>query len=107
MKRSLNNGARLLAVGLAGSLLLAGCSGQSTTPDSPSGGANSGAPVNLKVNFWGDFGLDKLKAVYEAANPNVKITLNSGEYNAQHEDLQKKIVAGNGAPDISAIDEGF
>ncbi|HEX8346861.1 MAG TPA: extracellular solute-binding protein [Actinoplanes sp.] len=98
---------RLLAVGLAGSLLLAGCSGQSTTPDNPSAGNNSGAPVNLKVNFWGDFGLDKLKAEYEAANPNVKITLNSGEYNAQHEDLQKKIVAGNGAPDISAIDEGF
>ena len=33
--------------------------------------------------------------------------LNSGEYNAQHEDLQKKLVAGSGAPDISAIDEGF
>ena len=33
--------------------------------------------------------------------------LNSGEYNAQHEDLQKKLVAGSGAPDIAAIDEGF
>src|SRR5688500_2940250 len=83
------------------SLALAGCKGGESGSNEP------GGPVELKIAFWGDFGLDELKAKYEAANPNVKIVLNSGEYNAQHEDLQKKLVAGNGAPDISAVDEGF
>lgn len=91
------------AAGIAAALALSGCSGQSLE-----GGDKGGSgTVTLKVAFWGDMGLDKLKAEYEAAHPNVKIVLNSGEYNAQHEDLQKKLVAGSGAPDISAIDEGF
>ncbi|MEU8000420.1 extracellular solute-binding protein [Catellatospora sp. NPDC049111] len=85
-----------------GALTLAGCKGGGS--DEP---AKPGGPVELKIAFWGDFGLDELKAKYEAANPNVKIVLNSGEYNAQHEDLQKKLIAGSGAPDIAAIDEGF
>lgn len=91
------------AAGLAATLALTGCSGQKLE-----GGDKGGSgTITLKVAFWGDMGLDKLKAEYEAAHPNVKIVLNSGEYNAQHEDLQKKLVAGTGAPDISAIDEGF
>ncbi|MEV0727166.1 extracellular solute-binding protein [Polymorphospora sp. NPDC050346] len=90
---------RMAAVGMAGLLLFTGCSGNS-------GGGGDGA-VTLKINFWGDFGLDELKGRYEAANPNVRISLNTGEYNAQHEDLQKKLIAGSGAPDIAAIDEGF
>jgi cellobiose transport system substrate-binding protein len=103
MKRSWNRWTRVVAAGAAGALLLAGCSGKSLE----GGGDTASGPVSLKVNFWGDMGLDALKAEYEKANPNVKIVLNSGEYNAQHEDLQKKLVAGSGAPDISAIDEGF
>ncbi|BFU42781.1 extracellular solute-binding protein [Krasilnikovia sp. MM14-A1004] len=102
MKRFGSRGRGLLAAGLAGTLAVAGCSGQSLD-----GGADKAGTVTLKVNFWGDMGLDKLKAEYEAAHPNVRIVLNSGEYNAQHEDLQKKLVAGSGAPDISAVDEGF
>ncbi|AGL20492.1 ABC transporter substrate-binding protein [Actinoplanes sp. N902-109] len=94
----------LLAAGLAGALAITGCSGEKLE----SGGGDSGSgQVTLKVNFWGDMGLDKLKAAYEKDHPNIKIVLNSGEYNAQHEDLQKKLVANSGAPDISAIDEGF
>ena len=91
------------AAGLAAALALTGCSGQKLE----SGDKGGSGTITLKVAFWGDMGLDKLKAEYEAAHPNVKIVLNSGEYNAQHEDLQKKLVAGTGAPDISAIDEGF
>ena len=105
MERLGKRGLRVTAAaGLAATLALTGCSGQSLE------GANDNkaqGTVTLKVAFWGDMGLDKLKAEYEAAHPNVKIVLNSGEYNAQHEDLQKKLVAGTGAPDISAIDEGF
>ncbi|MGQ5262238.1 ABC transporter substrate-binding protein [Micromonospora sp. ZYX-F-536] len=102
MKRSWTRWARAVTVGTVGLALVAACSGKS--------GQDSGAAdgqVTLKINFWGDFGLQDLKTTYEAANPNVKIQLNSGEYNAQHEDLQKKLVAGSGAPDIAAIDEGF
>src|SRR4051795_7500139 len=104
MERFAKRGVALVAAALAGTLALAGCSGKSLE-----GGGDKAADgqVTLKVNFWGDMGLDKLKAAYEKDHPNVKIVLNSGEYNAQHEDLQKKLVAGSGAPDISAIDEGF
>jgi cellobiose transport system substrate-binding protein len=93
------------AAGLAATVAITGCSGQSTQPSNSS--SNGTETISLKVNFWGDMGLDKLKTEYEASHPNIKIVLNSGEYNAQHEDLQKKLVAGSGAPDISAIDEGF
>ncbi|BCJ54575.1 ABC transporter substrate-binding protein [Actinoplanes sp. NBRC 14428] len=104
MSRFGMRGAALIAAGLAGTLAISACSGQSLE-----GGGDKAADgqVTLKVNFWGDMGLDALKAAYEKEHPNVKIVLNSGEYNAQHEDLQKKLVAGSGAPDISAVDEGF
>jgi len=95
---------KLLVAGVAVTLAVAGCSGEKL--DGASDDKSAGA-VTLKVNFWGDFGLNALKAQYEKDHPNVKIVLNSGEFNAQHEDLQKKLVAGNGAPDIAAIDEGF
>jgi cellobiose transport system substrate-binding protein len=94
------------AAGVAVTLALAGCSGEKLESGGDKGGA-SGAAVTLKVNFWGDFGLTALKAQYEKDHPNVKISLNAGDFNAQHEDLQKKLVAGSGAPDIAAIDEGF
>src|SRR4051794_19255729 len=96
---------KLLVAGLAVTLSVAGCSGEKLNGNSDNA-AGTGT-VTLKVNFWGDFGLDALKTQYEKDHPNVKITLNTGEFNAQHEDLQKKLVAGSGAPDISAIDEGF
>ena len=104
MTRFGRRGSALVAAGLAGALAISGCSGQSLE-----GGGDSATEgqITLKVNFWGDMGLDKLKAAYEKDHPNVKIVLNSGEYNAQHEDLQKKLIAGSGAPDISAVDEGF
>ncbi|WP_326555019.1 extracellular solute-binding protein [Micromonospora sp. NBC_01813] len=91
---------RMAAVVAAGALLVAGCSGE------PGGGGDDGR-TNLTIAFWGDFGLNELKAKYEADNPDVRISLNAGEYNAQHEDLQKKLIAGSGAADIAAIDEGF
>ena len=100
MKRSWTNWTRLTVAGAMSVLLVAACSANR-------GGSDSDGKVTLKINFWGDFGLDELKAKYEAANPKVKISLNAGEFNAQHEDLQKKLVAGSGAPDIAAIDEGF
>ncbi|MFD2768140.1 ABC transporter substrate-binding protein [Micromonospora eburnea] len=103
MKRSWTHWARAVTVGAVSLVMVAACSGKSGTDDSGSGDGQ----ITLKINFWGDFGLQDLKAKYEAEHKNIKIQLNSGEYNAQHEDLQKKLVAGTGAPDIAAIDEGF
>lgn len=101
--------ARVAALGAAATFLLAACGGGSSgTSASP--GASSADPnekVTLKVNFWGNFGLESLAKQYEADHPNITIQLNGGDYNAQHEALQKALVAGSGAPDISAIDEGF
>jgi cellobiose transport system substrate-binding protein len=103
MARSRSRFVRAVAVGAVAALLLTACSGNSGG-DSDSGSAGN---VTLKIAAWGDFGLDEIKSKYEAANPNVKIVLDMGEYNAQHENLQKKLLAGSGAPDIAAIDEGF
>src|SRR3569833_1946298 len=102
MERLGKRGLRWAAAGLAATLAISGCSGQKLE-----GGGDKSGTVTLKVAFWGDMGLDKLKAEYEAAHPNVKIVLNAGDYNAQLENLQKMLVAGYGAPDISAVDEGF
>ncbi|MFG2060206.1 ABC transporter substrate-binding protein [Micromonospora sp. NPDC048871] len=102
MKRSTPRWLRVAAVALAVGSLVVACSGRSTT-----GGTGGDGQVTLTINFWGDFGLQELKTRYEAEHSNVRIALNSGEYNAQHEDLQKKLIAGSGAPDIAAIDEGF
>lgn len=80
---------------------LAACSG------SDSSGTSAGGKVDLKIADWGDFGLKPLIAQYEKANPDVTITEITGEYNTTHENLQKYLVAGSGAPDINAIDEGY
>ena len=113
MKWSRSRPATLLAVGAASALLLTACS--STPDDTTDPGAEETettdeAPaedVNLSIAFWGDFGLGPLVEQYEAENPGITITLNEGEYNAQHEALQQQLIAGSGAPDIAAIDEGF
>jgi cellobiose transport system substrate-binding protein len=102
MKRFWSRSLRAVAAGAIAASLLAACSGNRAGSSTDSNGT-----VTLKINFWGDFGLTQLKPKYEAAHPNIKIVLNTGEYNAQHEDLQKKLVAGSGAADIAAIDEGF
>ncbi len=106
MERLGKRSVRAIVVAAAATLAITGCSGQSLEGSGDKTDA-TGEQITLKVAFWGDMGLDKLKAAYEKDHPNVKIVLNSGEYNAQHEDLQKKLVAGNGAADISAVDEGF
>jgi cellobiose transport system substrate-binding protein len=93
--------------GLAAVLALAtvaaagGCSGSSVE-----GGSTAGT-VTLKVNYWGDFGLKDLVPLYVKDHPNVRIQLNPGDIAKQHEDLQKYLVAGSGAPDIAAVDTSY
>lgn len=116
MKWSRSRPARIFAVGAAAALLLSACSSNDDA-DEPSDEPGEEEPtgedeepaeeVDLTIAYWGDFGLTDLVAQYEAENPGVTITLNEGEYNAQHEALQQQLIAGSGAPDIAAIDEGF
>ena len=91
-------------VGIAALALTACGSGSDDEGDKSS---SSDEKVTLKVSYWGNFGLKELEPVYEAANPNIDIVLDEGDYNEQHENLQKFLVAGSGAADIAAIDEGF
>ena len=105
MKWSRSRTAAIFAVGTASALLLTACStGTKSGTSTTSGPAKA---VTLTVAYWGDFGLKTLKPKYEAANPGVTLKLSEGEYNAQHENLQQKLIAGSGAPDVAAVDEGF
>ncbi len=94
-----------LVIGTASVVALAACSSGSSSSSGP--GTNSGKKISLKIADWGDFGLKGLIAQYKTLHPNVTITEVTGDYNTTHQNLQKFLVAGSGAPDISAIDEGF
>lgn len=98
---------RLLVVVAGSSLLLTACG--LTGDDSPTTTATEpvGDPVNISMSFWGDFGLEDLVAKYEDTHPGVTITLESGNYNEVHDELQRELVAGAGAPNIVAIGEDY
>lgn len=113
---------KVVLIGTAGALALSACSSSKKTPTaaattaattaataaaSGSTPADSGAKITLKITDWGDFGLKTLIPQYEAMHPNITIVETTGDYNTTHQNLQKFLVAGSGAPDISAIDEGF
>ncbi|MEU7905841.1 ABC transporter substrate-binding protein [Actinoplanes sp. NPDC049118] len=96
MRAGLSFALALITVTSAGA-----CSGSSVSADSTPG------TVTLKVNYWGDFGLKELVPQYERDHPTVRIQLNPGDNARQHEDLQKYLVAGSGAPDIAAMDTTY
>ena len=126
---------KVVLIGTAGALALSACSSSKKTPSASSSSstaatsapapataaasasastsvaastpADSGEKITLKITDWGDFGLKGLIPQYEALHPNITIVETSGDYNTTHQNLQKFLVAGSGAPDISAIDEGF
>lgn len=100
--------ARAAALGTAGALLLAAC-GNDAEAD-VTGAPTSVAPedkVAISLAVWGGFGLDSLVADYETDHPGVLIDLQTGDYNSLHEELQREIVAGAGAPTITAIGEDY
>jgi cellobiose transport system substrate-binding protein len=133
-ERKPNGLAKVILVGTVGALVLSACSSShkkvaapassaaatsaaatsaaptaaaTTSASAASTSAASGEKVTLKITDWGNFGLKGLIAQYQTMHPNITITEVTGDYNTTHENLQKFIVAGSGAPDISAIDEGF
>ncbi|MGC4174312.1 ABC transporter substrate-binding protein [Demequina sp.] len=112
MKWTRSRTATVLAVGTASALLLSACSSSEdpTTSAAPTTEAPvDKTPVTLNVNYWGNFGLEDgtLIAEYTADHPWVTIKTNIGEYGAQHDALQQALIAGSGAANIAAIDEGY
>jgi cellobiose transport system substrate-binding protein len=110
MKRSSTRLPRIAtttAVGLLALGTLVGCGGGAATPAGSPSSSAAAEPITLKIADWGDFGLKPLIAQYQQAHPNVTITEVTGDYNTTHDNLQKYLVAGSGAPDINAVDEGY
>jgi len=113
MKWTRSRTATVLAVGTASALLLSACSSSdeptNNSPEPTSEAPVDKTPVTLTVNYWGNFGLEDgtLIAKYEADHPWVTIKTNIGDYAAQHDALQQALIAGSGAANIAAIDEGY
>ena len=98
-----------IAIAATASLALSACS---NSPDGGSSGGSASAsasnePITLTLNNWGEFGFAPIIAQYEAEHPNITVQINNGDYNTQHQNLQKFLVAGSGAPDIAMSDEGY
>ncbi|WP_159450193.1 ABC transporter substrate-binding protein [Demequina sp. NBRC 110056] len=115
MKWTRSRTASALAIGAASAMLLTACSsgdGETEEPtDAPTAEESEAPeekePVTLNVSYWGTFGLEALETQYESENPHVDIVLDSGEYGAQHDKLTQALIAGSGASEVSAIDEGY
>ena len=112
MKWTRSRTATVLAVGTASALLLSACSSNDPAATSPSATPEETVdktPVTLTVAYWGNFGLEDgtLIAAYEKDHPWVTVKTNIGDYAAQHDALQQALIAGSGAANIAAIDEGF
>jgi len=110
MKWTRSRTATVLAVGTASALLLSACSSSTEPTSSPS--ASTAAPVDktpvtLTVNYWGNFGLESLVKTYQADHPWVTVKLNAGEYGPTHDALTQALIAGSGAANVAAIDEGY
>ncbi len=98
---------RLLATVAGSSLLLAACGLVGDDLPTTATAQPVGDPVGITMSVWGDFGLDDLVTEYEGAHPGITITLESGNYNDVHDELQRDLVAGSGAPNIVAIGEDY
>jgi len=92
--------ARAAALVSVVALAVAACGGGSTPTNTAK--APDDKKITLKINFWGDFGFKQLAPEYKKLHPNVTLVLNAGDYNQQHQDLQKFLVAGSGAAPAKA-----
>lgn len=94
----------LMMVGLAFVFVLAACSNDSASEKE---GGGDGGDVELTLWAWPGFGLEKLAKEYEESNPGITIDIQEAEYGAVHENLITALASGSGAPDISAVDQGY
>ena len=101
---------RTATMGIVSALVLAGCGLTGNDESSSASPDASVAPedvVTITMAVWGGFGLDTLIAEYEQDHPGVVIELQTGDYNPLHDELQRELVAGVGAPTIAAIGEDY
>jgi cellobiose transport system substrate-binding protein len=100
MRSSLMRGAAALA-GLT--LLVTGCSGNTTPSATPS--AASDEKITLTVATFNEFGYDDLFAEYTKLHPNITITpKKAATSNEARENYFSKLAAGSGLSDIEAIE---
>jgi cellobiose transport system substrate-binding protein len=108
MKWTRTRAAGALAVGTASALVLSACGEDAAaTPNV------THDPVTITVNYWGNFGFTEeatgpsLESVYEDTHDWVSLEMVTGEYGAQHDALTQALIAGSGAANVAAIDEGY
>ncbi|MEU9338260.1 extracellular solute-binding protein [Streptomyces sp. NPDC048290] len=72
------------------------------------GGADGGdEKIRLTVGTFNDFGYKELYKQYMRDNPNIEIVEHVAEYQTHHTQLATRLAAGNGAPDVVAIEGDF
>lgn len=98
---------RLAAVGAASALLITACGGDDNDSSGTTPSTASTEPVTIKVSTFGEFGFKNVMQAFNAKYPYITVQLDTGDYAKQHENLQKFLLSGGGAPDVAAIDEGY
>lgn len=101
---------RAATLGIVSAMALAGCGLTGNDDASSASPQVSVAPedaVVITMAVWGGFGLDTLIAEYQQDHPGVVIELQTGDYNPLHDELQRELVSGVGAPTIAAIGEDY
>lgn len=101
------NKTRILSVSMIILMLVLTACGGGGNSGGGSGGSESGKDVTLTLWAWPGFGLADLAKQYEEENPGIKIDIQEAEYGDVHENLITALASGSGAPDITAIDEGY
>lgn len=99
----LRSGIKILISSLVILMFLAACGGGAEGE----GSGESGGDVELTMWAWPGFGLGDLAAEYEENNPGVTIDIQEADYVDVHQNLITALASGSGAPDISAVDEGY
>ncbi|MFC7371972.1 ABC transporter substrate-binding protein [Fictibacillus iocasae] len=102
-KKYLNAG---MTMALAASLAACSTAPKETSSDTDSKSGDK-KTVELNMGVFGSTGYEKLAEEYSKENPNVKIKINTADFNDHHNNLFTSISAGSGSPDIAMIEVGF
>ncbi|MET8829301.1 extracellular solute-binding protein [Streptomyces sp. NPDC004610] len=63
--------------------------------------------IRLTIGTFNDFGYKELYQQYMREHPNIEIVEHVAEYQTHHTQLATRLAAGNGAPDVVAIEGDF
>ncbi|SDZ24654.1 cellobiose transport system substrate-binding protein [Evansella caseinilytica] len=113
MNKSFAKKIGLTFAGLGLAFGLAACGGDddgdTTDGDTADDGGDDAAAGEVELTLWAwpGFGLQDLASEYEENNPGITINIQEADYGDVHQNLITALAAGSGAPDISAVDEGY